>query len=305
MNEIAPDRRWLHEWPILDLRQTNWWIGDFLRRCFPEDICRTVEAEFLDAPAPLRWRALGSWGPIGDAARCFTAAAESAERAELQLRMGKGPWRGKRLILDQLLRSGLAGDKYFSETKNREFTDVAIRYNFVRFWIVGPTQLPDRLPLAICSDRALNDLIDWLGIRPKSGLDEGTLGKIRRRLNLKPGTRRSRWIAQIEHARDGGGRHLKPVWGGDAANPNPRPSRTIGPCLHPRTFDRGMGWGTALPIERLRPMVSRLVSAGWSSAEISRDFGLYSKTDRKVRLQIVAHVRDKSLFWLFQYRTAK
>jgi hypothetical protein len=286
-------RPFLSEWLIEDLRQTDWWIGNCLQRLFPRSICRDLDKLLPPPFKPIRWEILGRFRPLGEAGRNLVAAAKSAEEAELRMLHGKGPLRGKRLDLKSMIqRRKSTSTSTVGELNEREML-AAIRWQLVAFWIIGPDNLPDRIPLSICSDKALISLFNHLKLDSRDGLEEDTLRKIRFRLKLKPAAPRARWISDIEVSKYQDRRFLEPVYRGQVAEIKPSTPRTL---LHPRTWNAHWGWGTALPKERLGRVSARLLAAGWEKSET----GMYVKPGRQVILRTVTNLTDPSRFWLFR-----
>lgn len=218
-------RPFLGEWRVDDLRQTDWWIGNCLRRLFPRSICQDLDNQLPPPFKPIRWEILGRFRPLGEAGRNLVAAAKSAEEAELRMLQGKGPLRGKHLDLKSMIhRRKSRANSTVEELTEREML-AAIRWQLVAFWIIGPENLPDRIPLSICSDKALNSLFNYLGLDSKGGRQEDTLRKIRSRLKLKPAAPRARWIIDIEVSKDRDQKLLEPVFGGQVAAVKPSTPR--------------------------------------------------------------------------------
>jgi hypothetical protein len=275
------------------LRQTDWWIGNCLRRLFPRSICRDLDILVPPPFKPIRWEILGRFRPLGEAGYNLVAAAKSAEEAELRMLHGKGPLRGKRLDLKSMIqRRKSTSTSTVGELNEREML-AAVRWQMVEFWIIGPENLPDRIPLSICSDKALNSLFNRLGLVSRDGHEEDTLRKIRARLRLKPAALRARWISDIEVSKDRDQELLEPVFGGQVAAVKPSTPRLL---LHPRTWNAQWGWGTALPKERLARVSKRLLAAGWAKTET----GMYVKPGRQIILRTVTNLTDPSRFWLFR-----
>jgi hypothetical protein len=214
-------RPFLGEWRIDDLRQTDWWIGNCLRRLFPRSICQDLDNLLPPPFKPIRWEILGRSRPLGEAGRNLVAAAKSAEEAELRMLQGKGPLRGKHLDLKSMIqRRKSRANSNVEKLTEREML-AAIRWQLIAFWIIGPENLPDRIPLSICSDKALNSLFNYLGLDSEGGRQEDTLRKIRSRLKLKPAAPRARWITDIEMSKDRDKELLEPVYGGQVAEVKP------------------------------------------------------------------------------------
>ena len=211
-----PRRPFLGEWRIEDLWQTDWWIGNCLQRLFPRSICRDLDILLPPPFKPIRWEILGRFRPLGEAGYNLVAAAKSAEEAELRMLQCKGPLRGKHLDLKAMIqRRKSKSNITVPELTEREML-AAIRWQLVSFWIIGPENLPNRIPLSICSDKALNSLFTHLGLDSKGGRQEDTLRKIRSRLKLKPAAPRTRWISDIKESRNR--EFLEPVYGGHVAD---------------------------------------------------------------------------------------
>jgi hypothetical protein len=286
-------RPFLGEWRIDDLRQTDWWIGNCLRRLFPQIICQDLDNLLPPPFKPIRWEILGRFRPLGEAGRNLVAAAKSAEEAELRMLQGKGPLRGKHLDLKSMIqRRTPTLTSTLGELTKREM-QAALRWQMVAFWIIGPDNLPDRIPLSICSDKALNSLFNRLGLVSRDGHEKDTLRKIRARLRLKPAAPQARWISDIEVSKDRDKELLEPVYGGQVAAVEPSTQRLL---LHPRTWNAQWGWGTALPKERLARVSKRLLAAGWKKPET----GMYVKPGRQIILRTVTNLTDPSRFWLFR-----
>jgi len=289
----TPRRQFLGEWRIEDLRQTDWWIGNCLRRLFPRSICQDLDNQLPPPFKPIRWEILGRFRPLAEAGRNLVAAAKSAEEAELRMLQGKGPLRGKHLDLKLMIqRRKPTSASTLGELNEREVL-AAIRWQMVAFWIIGPDNLPDRIPLSICSDKALISLFDRLRLVSRDGHEEDTLRKIRARLRLKPAAPRARWISDIEVSKNRDKVLLEPVFGGQVAEVKPAATRVL---LHPRTWNAQWGWGTALPKERLGRVSGRLLAAGWEKTET----GMYVKPGRQTILRTVTNPADPSRFWLFR-----
>lgn len=287
----TPRRPFLGEWRIEDLRQTDWWIGNCLQRLFPRSICRDLDKLIPPPFKPIRWEILGRFRPLGEAGRNLLAAAKSAEEAELRMLQRKGPLRGKHLDLRLMIQRRKSAATSKSKSLTPAEMQAAIRWQMVAFWIVGPDSLPNRIPLSICSDQALNSLFTGLGLDSENGRMEDSLRKTRARLRLKPAAPRARWISDIKVSRNR--KLFEPVYGGQVANINPSASRM---ALHPRTLNAQWGWGTALPKERLGRVSGRLLAAGWEKSET----GMYVKPGRQIILRTVTNLTDPSRFWLFR-----
>ncbi len=287
----TPRRLFLGEWRIEDLWQTDWWIGNCLQRLFPRSICHDLDNLLPPPFKPIRWEILGRFRPLGEAGYNLVAAAKSAEEAELRMLQCKGPLRGKHLDLRLMIQRRKSTATSPSERLTPAEMQAAIRWQMVAFWIVGPESLPDRIPLSICSDKALNSLFNYLGLDSKGGRQEDTLRKIRSRLKLKPAAPRARWIRDIEVSKKT--KLLEPEYGGQVAAVKPSTPRLL---LHPRTLNAQWGWGTALPKERLARVSKRLLAAGWGKTET----GMYVKPGRQIILRTVTNPTDPSRFWLFR-----
>jgi len=289
----TPRRPFLGEWRIEDLRQTEWWIGNCLRQIFPRSICQDLDNLLPPPFKPIRWEILGRFRPLGEAGRNLVAAAKSAEEAELRMLQGKGPLRGKKLDLKAMIQRRKSKSNSTELKLNEREMLAAIRWQMVAFWIIGPDNLPNRIPLSICSDQALNSLFNRLGLVSRDGQEEDTLRKIRARLRLKPAAPRARWISDIEESKKQDRKLLEPVYGGQVAAVKPSTPRLL---LHPRTWNAQWGWGTALPKERLARVSKRLLAAGWAKTET----GMYAKPGRQIILRTVTNLTDPSRFWLFR-----
>lgn len=285
-------RPFLGEWRIDDLRQTDWWIGNCLRRLFPRSVCQDLDNLLPPPFKPIRWEILGRFRPLGEAGRNLVAAAKSAEEAELRMLHGKGPLRGKRLDLKSMIqRRKSTSTSTVGELNDREM-QAAIRWQLVAFWIIGPENLPNRIPLSICSDQALYKLFWKIVLDPVRMIAEDNLRKTRARLRLKPAAPRARLVSDIfrvPRKRNS----FEPVYGGQAAAVK---SSTPKVLLHPRTLNPHWGWGTALPKERLGRVSERLLAAGWKKPET----GMYVKPGRQTILRTVTNPADPSRFWLFR-----
>ena len=284
-------RPFLGEWRIEELRQTDWWIGNCLRQLFPRSICQDLDNLLPPPFKPIRWEILSRFRPLGEAGRNLLAAAKSAEEAELRMLQRKGPLRGKHLDLRLMIQRRKSAATSKSESLTLAEMQAAIRWQMVAFWIVGPDSLPNRIPLSICSDQALNSLFTELGLDSENGRMEDSLRKIRTRLRLKPAAPRARWISDIKVSRNR--KVLEPVYGGQVADIKPSTPRTL---LHPRTWNAQWGWGTALPKERLARVSKRLLAAGWEKTKT----GMYVRPGGQIILRTVTNPTDPSRFWLFR-----
>lgn len=234
------NEKWLTKWRLAELRDQGWWVSDWLKEAFPADWCDRIDQQFPLPRCPQRWESFklllgteglicrredvtpGLWeeaklqwdradnhGHIG-----MINQAMAAERAECDILSAKRQWRGqagKKLL--QLLRHGLPHNRPKEIEEDRALKSVLLKYTLIRFWIIGSNQVQSRLPLALCSDSALERIARFLKLDFEGPT---TLQTARRRLGLRPAVPNGRLVRTFNPQTIGGRRILIPEWGGSA-----------------------------------------------------------------------------------------